>query len=479
MQDSLFRYRRGVWGHGWTHRCGGRRKPFRRGDEECACFQRWGKFTDIDFLLNTKQWTRVSKALEGVRSVLIETQDAEGQSDADSLIKCCLYMPRQLVGDWAAGYANADVQAGDRKVVNSLCKCIYKRRSAKLVEDVSSRGFLPTGSFRLEAELGRDEGKAELASEEQLAICIVEWLGYGHGERQVGKPRPTTAQAKHPRQVTARSDSKPHDPLGYPETSMMFDGPVDPVRVAAGHTLCSCEGCPQIDLPGGLPNGATSEAVVAARSGKVLEGLCYTAVSAELAFARPHRHDEDIVDKTPNPNPHYISHKALPSCRFASPSRADPLQAVHHIPCDPKNGRRNCTPSSGPSIDLGLTRQALFGPRTGTFTETYSILVAYLCPALMLYDSHIRDKEFLLLRVRRPRCSFASRRHPCHFTTRLWAWTVTLSRNLSRFEDYLSTAALETIHQMHTSVLASSPKTDQSCQTWVLVLSIALAPSSL
>lgn len=109
MQDSLFRYRRGVWGHGWTHRCGGRRKPFRRGDEECACFQRWvrlgrreraakkkqatlqgegakGKFTDIDFLLNTKQWTRVSKALEGVRSVLIETQDAEGQSDADSLI---------------------------------------------------------------------------------------------------------------------------------------------------------------------------------------------------------------------------------------------------------------------------------------------------------------------------------------------------------------------------------------------------------
>jgi len=47
---------------------------------------------------------------------------------------------------------------------------------------------------------------------------------------------------------------------------MMFDGPVDPVRVAAGYTLCSCEGCLLIDLTGGFPNGATSESVVAARS---------------------------------------------------------------------------------------------------------------------------------------------------------------------------------------------------------------------
>ena len=109
MQDSLFRYRRGVWGYGWTHRCGGTRKPFRRGDEECACFQGWvrlgrreraakkdqaalqdggpkGKFTDVDFLLNTEQWTRVWKALEGVRSVLVETQDAEGEGDTDSMI---------------------------------------------------------------------------------------------------------------------------------------------------------------------------------------------------------------------------------------------------------------------------------------------------------------------------------------------------------------------------------------------------------
>ena len=65
---------------------------------------------------------------------------------------------------------------------------------------------------------------------------------------------------------------------------MMFDGPVDPVRVAAGYTLCSCEGCLLIDLTGGFPNGATSESVVAARSWSCL--VVFEASAACLQVGR-------------------------------------------------------------------------------------------------------------------------------------------------------------------------------------------------
>jgi len=75
--------------------------PLVVGDEECACFRervRLGrrervakrkqaallyygereKITNIDSLLNSKQWARAYKALEGVRAVLLETQEEAG-----------------------------------------------------------------------------------------------------------------------------------------------------------------------------------------------------------------------------------------------------------------------------------------------------------------------------------------------------------------------------------------------------------------
>lgn len=87
-QDMLFRYRQGIWQVRQRHKCATVDRMFRRGDEECDCwdlpqqlsaadrrqklamredgrFQ--GKFTDVDYLLNIGQFQRAAQRLRAVR----------------------------------------------------------------------------------------------------------------------------------------------------------------------------------------------------------------------------------------------------------------------------------------------------------------------------------------------------------------------------------------------------------------------------
>lgn len=66
-----------------------------------------------------------------------------------------------------------------------------------------------------------------------------------------------------------------------PVALMVFGGSVDPMRVAADHTLCLCEGW-LTDLIGESPNGAASETVVAARSWSSLVVLKSSAARSRV-----------------------------------------------------------------------------------------------------------------------------------------------------------------------------------------------------
>lgn len=91
MQDDFFQYRRGVWCFRYKHECEAVSRGFRRGDEECLCYNRalklsrldrarkakqvavcggTGLFTNVDFLLNEHGWERAYSVLQHVRSIL-------------------------------------------------------------------------------------------------------------------------------------------------------------------------------------------------------------------------------------------------------------------------------------------------------------------------------------------------------------------------------------------------------------------------
>lgn len=104
MQDTFFRYRRGVWCFRFKHNCPAATRPFQRGDEDCVCqgqatrlsqrdlrrkaaqgegLGKGGKFTNVDFLLNNKQWARpydMMLRVHGKLKTFLEEQVEEADS---------------------------------------------------------------------------------------------------------------------------------------------------------------------------------------------------------------------------------------------------------------------------------------------------------------------------------------------------------------------------------------------------------------
>ena len=95
LQDTFFRYRRGLWQIHQVHQCRfvPKGREFHRGDEECGCFQprsrlsrkhrqqkrREGdllglkmRYTNVDFLLNHREFKRAGRILRDVQDQLVK-----------------------------------------------------------------------------------------------------------------------------------------------------------------------------------------------------------------------------------------------------------------------------------------------------------------------------------------------------------------------------------------------------------------------